>query len=58
MFLVTYQVGEQEMLRLVCQSLCCSLTHSLEVDEDSGQKLRVIAAMDSCACFKHDFMHM
>ena len=50
----TYHIGDQRRFRRACasaqsrQSLCCSHTWSMEVDEGSDQKH--LASLDGCAC--------
>ena len=52
----TYHIGDQRRLRRACasaqsrQSLRCSHSWSMEVDEESEKKIRHLVPLDSCAC--------
>ena len=59
----TYHIGGQRSLRRACasaqsrQSLRCSHTWSMEVDEGSYQKSRHLAPLDGCACVFEEWVY-
>ena len=59
----TYHTGDQRRLRRACisaqsrQSLRCSHTWSMEVNEGSDQNIRHLAPLDGCACAFEEWVY-